>query len=297
MLEDGALSNTYYDLIKGHYCSIKNMIEYYKLNSYVDIIKNNGYTKGELAKLIKEIIGACQLILWSFTGLRPHEFYTIPIDIPVEIKNNQYYIFANRTKGKDLKLSLFQDEFVAIPIMIDAYYTLQEIGKNFGHSYLIYGVHFGRLQTHAIRTVGLPGGMVHVINAILGERAVSILKLYPYIFRHNLVYQLDRVRLELPYISYQMGHLVDSIDQINNFSETTLAYGGLQDKYQKLNICIENLSSSNNSPEMDNLFEAASLEKIKNMYDPDGAYVGGGAEKHLEKVKRFFFWSYIRRPF
>ena len=99
---------------------------------------------------------------------------------------------------------------------------------------------------------------------------------YPYLLRHNLAYQLYRVELGLPFISYALKHIVSGIDRFKSISKVTLGYGSIGDKL------------AGKSTTSLNLQKEVALERVKSQFNPDANYSGGGAKIHKNHLQTVF---------
>jgi hypothetical protein len=117
------------------------------------------------------------------------------------------------------------------------------------------------------------------LNVVLGKERTKSIKFNSYMFRHSLAYQLHRIELGLPFISFQLKHVVDRVGKYTSFgssSGTTLGYGEIAE-----NIIAN--KSMNKSIRRD-----AEVERIKTVMDPDGVYVGPNAKEHKVRLNKVF---------
>ncbi|MBF4296806.1 hypothetical protein EAY24_26545, partial [Vibrio anguillarum] len=83
----------------------------------------------------------------------------------------------------------------------------------------------------------------------------------------------------LPVISYQLKHIVSATEALarkGKVSQTTLGYGGIANQL----ISVEGKSVD--------FRHEAELEAVKANFDPNGKYMGGKADEHISKIKKFF---------
>jgi hypothetical protein len=96
--------------------------------------------------------------------------------------------------------------------------------------------------------------------------------------RHTLAYQLYRLESGLPLISFQLKHLVNTVDKFlsrGSTSDVTMGYGGIADSL------VESQTAQK-------LRKQSEIEVIKATADPDGNYLGGKADEHKERLKTAF---------
>lgn len=209
-------------------------------------------------------------IIWSYTGMRPGEFYRIKYPDSLRSKDGMSKISTNIKKNRK-RTSLFNDDFLAIPIVVDAFNCICKLHE-------IYHVSTNYLS-NLERYIGavkmnedmLITNQTKFMSRVLDNKYAELF--YPYLYRHNLAYQLFRVDLGLPYISYALKHLVTSVDRFKDFSEVTLSYGDI------------GMQLTGSSKVTAFLMKQAGTESVESMFDPGGNYAGGGADIHKERLK------------
>jgi len=218
-------------------------------------------------------------IIGTLMGARPNVYSDLKIDGCLDKEGNT--IVSEEHKGRDNRWNLFNDRWIAIPIMIDAIKVVELIGgKVFQNKYVFASI--GTLNPDEINTpmINLSEIIKNCFIAITGLSPKDInSKLNGYVFRHSLAHQMYRADVGLPVISYQLKHVVSATERLarkGKVSQTTLGYGG-----------IANQLTRGDSKSLD-LRHFAELEAVKANFDPNGKYMGGKADEHLSKIKKFF---------
>lgn len=224
---------------------------------------------------------ACYLVA-QYTGMRPSELAGILVDSCLQQENNYWLITSNVIKHRAMLSKLFDDKWIAIPIVRDAIRVAQFVSKIKNNPYL-----FSNVDT--VETDGVASSMVSAgiawqfdkfFSEILTAEEYSSLKFSPYTLRHTLAFQMARAEVGLPFISYQLkhfGNLVGSAGQNKSFSADTLSYGAISD------LLSSGGRSNGRSPR-----DMADREYIENFCDPEGNFAGPNAEKHKAKMKKAF---------
>jgi len=89
------------------------------------LFNKTGNTFADVLKIINLIKYAAEYLISQFTGMRPSEIASIPLDCIVK-ENNIYLIESKVTKGRSSAIKdLFDDKWVAIPAIIDAVKCIQ----------------------------------------------------------------------------------------------------------------------------------------------------------------------------
>lgn len=251
-------------------------------NGDSDVEKKFRAEYGTYGHLRREINKAYYSALWvigSLMGARPNVSSDLKISDCLDLADNT--IVAEEHKGKDNQWNLFNDRWVAIPIMIDAIKVIELIGgKVFQNDYVFASVDTCKpdeINTPMISlTITIKNCFSAITNLLPNDIATQ---LRGYVFRHSLAHQMYRADVGLPVISYQLKHVVTAAQALarkGRVSEETLGYGG-----------IGNLLTGVDSKTL-NLRDVAELEAVKVNFDPNGQYMGGKANEHLSKIKKFF---------
>lgn len=235
----------------------------------------------DLRKEINEVYYASAYIIYQFTGMRPSEAAEIKISSCLNEENGFDVICSSVKKGKLDNLKLFDDKWVAIPIMKDALKAAQLISVLKNNDYLLSNVDTVSQETEGKSMT--PGGIAHFFNnyftSIYGKQKAQQINFNAYMLRHTLTYQLYRAELGLPFISFQLKHVVDHVGRYTSFgaaSDTTLGYGEIaekitQDKAQTIEIR-----------------HLAEIDRVQSVMDPDGNYAGPRGKEHKERVTKVF---------
>lgn len=235
--------------------------------------KKYGTSYSEIRRYLDDIQTKAVFLLWSYTGMRPAEFFAIDYLNKNSIIENDGLkeIFTTILKGRQ-RTKLFNDHFVLIPIAYDAFRAIKKIKEIYRSS----NSHLDSYQQSSLipqNSIAIKGKM----QSFFDNSATSdSCYFYPYLFRHNLAYQLYRAGLGLPYISYALKHVVQGLDRFKSVSNVTLGYGSIGDELAGQHQVSKSLQKH------------ASKERIKAQFDPDGSYSGGGATKHKERLKIVF---------
>ncbi|MFZ6045777.1 tyrosine-type recombinase/integrase [Pseudomonas sp. CR3202] len=224
---------------------------------------------------------ACYLVA-QYTGMRPSELSGILVDSCLESEGDYWLIISNVIKHRQNLSTLFDDKWIAIPIVRDAVRVAQLVAKIKQSPYLFSNVDTVD-QSGEAKSMGSQG-IAHQFDLffteILTDEEYTSLEFSPYTLRHTLAYQMARAEIGLPFISYQLkhfGNLIGSAGQNKSFSADTLGYGAIAD------ILSKGGRSSGRTPR-----ELAELEYIKNFCDPDGSFAGPNAEGHRARIKKVF---------
>ncbi|MCB4796108.1 site-specific integrase [Pseudomonas sp. NP21570] len=224
---------------------------------------------------------ACYLVA-QYTGMRPSELAEILVESCLEQENDYWLLISNVIKHRQGLAKLFDDKWIAIPIVRDAIRAACLIAKVKQNPYL-----FSNVDT--VSEGGVPASMTSVgltyqfrafFEEILTDEQFETLEFSPYTLRHTLAYQMARAELGLPFISHQLKHfgdLVGGAGQNKAFSAVTLGYGAIAE------ILSKGGRSSSRTPT-----QMAEEEYILNYCDPDGNYAGPNAVSHKARMKKVF---------
>lgn len=224
---------------------------------------------------------ACYLVA-QYTGMRPSELAEVVVDSCLEREGDYWLVVSNIKKHRQGLAKLFDDKWIAIPIVRDAIRVGRIIARLKQNPYLFSNMFTVR---PGVEPKSMPSnGIAHQFNLffqeILTKEELDALEFSPYTLRHTLAYQMARAELGLPFISYQLKHfgeLIGGIGQNKAFSAVTLGYGAIAEILSKAG------RSSSKSPT-----RLAEEEYILNFCDPDGSYAGPNAENHKARMKRVF---------
>ena len=230
---------------------------------------------------VNEVYYASAFLIAQYTGMRPGDLSEICLSNCLVVHEGFDLIVSNMFKGKFENLKLFDDKWVAIPIMKDAIRVARQISILKNNDYL-----FSNMDTVAPNTLNKsmgPEGMKNFFNnyfnRLFDKNAVKEINFTSYMTRHTLAYQLHRAELGLPFISFQLKHVVDRVGKYSSVgasSSVTLGYGEIAE-----NIVTEKA----NKKELRHLAE---LERIKSVMNPDGTYLGPKGKEHKLRLEKIF---------
>jgi integrase len=228
---------------------------------------------------IKNTYYSALWVIGSLMGARPNVYSDLKIDSCLDLADNTFV--CEEHKGRDNRWNLFNDRWVAIPIMIDALKVVELIGGRIFQNAYVFGSVF---TTKFCETDKPMRDLSHLI--LQGFKASTGLspkdvnsKLTAYVFRHSLAYQMYRADVGLPVISYQLKHVVSAAEALvrkGKVSQMTLGYGGIANQLTSIDSVTTDLR------------HVAELEVVKTSFDPNGTFMGGKAEEHISKIRKFF---------
>jgi hypothetical protein len=224
---------------------------------------------------------ACYIV-GQYTGMRPSELSEIMLGTCIQPDGEYHVLVSNVKKHQENNTALFDDKWVAIPIVRDAIRAAQLISTYTKNPYLFLGnktvkngESFGSFTSSSM-SYRLN---VFVSKALTPDEIKSI-EIYPYVLRHTLANQMWRIEIGMPYISHQLKHfgeLVGRVGQNKSFSETSLGYGMIGDILSTAGL------KGNGNPRF-----LAERERAANYADPDGSFAGPNAETHRVRLRRIF---------
>jgi integrase len=228
---------------------------------------------------------SCLYIIGQYTGMRPSEYAELLASSSLRPDGRYWVLASNVSKHQDNLVELFDDFWLAIPIVRDAVRVCQLISKYKNNDYI-----FSNVDTVAFGEKGQPfssGATKHMLDSfferILPPETFDDLDFNAYMMRHTLAYQLYRADLGLPFISHQLKHFGEIVGvghSDRGFSKTTLLYGEIADRISKGGGARKAKGRS--------LRQDAELESIYQRFDPDGSYAGVNAEAHKENLRKVF---------
>lgn len=244
--------------------------EKYQINHFDDV-----------RRYINEVYYASAYLVSQLTGMRPEEMCELLISKGLTTHDGFDVVVSNVKKGKLDALKLFDDKWVAIPIMKDAFKAASKISILKNNDYFFSNV--DTVDPEKEPNNMNPGGIRDFFNnyfkTVLGKKRTEEIKFTAYMIRHTLAFQLHRIELGLPFISFQLKHVVDKVDSYTSkgaTSSTTLGYGEIAE-----NIVL-------NSARSKKIRRYAEVERIKSIMDPDGTYVGPKAKEHKARLNKVF---------
>ena len=224
---------------------------------------------------------ACYLVA-QYTGMRPSELSEILVESCMEQESDYWLLISNVIKHRQGLAKLFDDKWIAIPIVRDAIRAACFIAKVKQNPYLFSSVDTVAqgAEPNSLSSDGISRQFSAFFEEILTDEEFEALEFSPYTLRHTLAYQMARAELGLPFISHQLKHFGDLIGgagQNKAFSAVTLGYGAIAE------ILSKGGRSSGKSPT-----QMAGEEYIESYCDPDANYAGPNAENHKARMKKVF---------
>ncbi len=227
---------------------------------------------------------SCMYIIGQYTGMRPSEYAELLASSCLRFDGRYWLLRSNVSKKDDNLVELFDDFWLAIPIVRDAVHVCQLLSKYKNNDYIFSNVDtvsFGK-EGQPFSTGGTKLALDKFFQKVLSPGQFSKLKFNAYMMRHTLAYQLYRADVGLPFISHQLKHFGEIVGvghSDRGFSKTTLAYGEIGDMLAK---------SGGRNPDGCSFRREAELESIKQRFDPDGTYAGVNAAAHKENLWKVF---------
>lgn len=246
---------------------------------------NIGCDLEHLKKYINEVYYCCSYIVAQYTGMRPSELAEIIVQDEqcLDVDINGFTVIKSTVRKKELnELSLFDDLWIAIPIVVDAIKAASFISVLKNNPYLYSNMDTVPFEKEAH---SMASGGSHqtksLISELFSENELEGFSFNQYMTRHTLAYQLFKADVGLAVISHQLKHLVDGIERYTSVSKTsnvTLGYGGIGDMLMKGERGNQNSS----------LRKRAEREAIVSLMNPDGNYAGIQGKEHKKKLQRVF---------
>lgn len=259
----------------------------------LDIIANKLFLKYHsnstfVSQEVKKCLAAARVIIGLLTGARPNVLGDFFVGC-LKGEDGCFDLYSEEHKPRKDNWNLFNDKWIATPIMRDAMSVISIVYKYQQNKYVFENCTTTRPNAENHRPTSL-GYMVQQAYEIITDESVKDLncKVNAYTFRHSLAYQLFRADVGLPVISYQLKHLVSATDELHRkgrVSEVTLGYGGIANQ---LAFSAAEKKTSGSNKVMNQIQHDAEIEAIKVKFDPDGVYIGGKAQEHRERVTKYF---------
>jgi len=277
---------------KGH--SEKTINEHFQIkSSYFQgdgKIKNNSALAAEfrkeyqiaqddIRKYINEVYYGCCYVIAQFTGMRPSELSEIRISQCLIVEGKTTLIRSDVKKHRE-SYNLFDDKWVAIPIMVDAVKAASIISRLKQNDYLFSNMDTVKAGNPESNMSSGTEQMNNLLNIIYDEKTVQKINFNQYMTRHTLAYQLYRADLGLPFISHQLKHILDNVDKytsIGGTNDVTLDYGEIGDRL-----------SDDSVKGKKTIRKQAEIEYIENTMNPDNVYLGGKGAEHKERLIKAF---------
>lgn len=251
------------------------------------ILKGRGYEINNLREYFNLVAYACTYLVGQYTGMRPSELSEIRVqDCSCLVQSDGVWLIESTVKKHkdEISTGLFDDRWVAIPIVKDAILAASYISKIKVSPYLLSNADTVKPDSspQSMASNGITHQMNSFIGQLLGKSIENELKFNPYMLRHTLTYQLFKGEVGLPLISFQLKHFVESISKYTSTGSTstvTLGYGDIGEMLSK---------DGNRKGDKKSLRRAAELEAIKTAHNPNGTYYGGKANEHKKGLIKTF---------
>ncbi|MGP4717331.1 site-specific integrase [Psychrobacter sp. T6-6] len=250
-------------------------------------LKKRGYHLDDLRQYFSLLSYSCLYLIGQYTGMRPSELSEIKVqNCSCLIQNDGSWLLESKVKKhrEETNTGLFDDRWVAIPIVRDAVLAASYIAKIKASPYLVSNIDTVKPQNFpkAMDSTGITYQMNNLITRLLGEGISNEIKFNVYMLRHTLTYQLFKAEVGLPLISFQLKHFVDSISKYTSTGSTsavTLGYGDIGEMLSR---------DGNRVRDKKSFRRAAELEAIKTAHNPNGIYYGGRADEHKKGLIKTF---------
>ncbi|QJQ22961.1 site-specific integrase [Pseudomonas sp. SK] len=227
---------------------------------------------------------ACMYVIGQYTGMRPSEYAELLASSCLIFDGTYWVLRSNVSKQEDNLVELFDDFWLAIPIVRDAVRVAQLLAKYKNNDFIFSNVDtvpFGK-QGQPLGGAGSKETLDKFFKKVLTPEQFSDLDFNAYMMRHTLAYQLYRADVGLPFISHQLKHFGEIVGvghSERGFSKTTLGYGEIADMLTK---------NGGKGVSGKSFRHDAEVESIKQRFDPDGSYAGVNAAAHKERLQRVF---------
>lgn len=249
-------------------------------------LTSRNYQLDKLREYFNLVSYSCLYLVAQYTGMRPSELAEVKVqDCSCLVEEHEVWLIKSTVKKhqQEINTGLFDDKWVAIPIVRDAILAASYIAKIKSSPYLISNMDTVSSSNSPIPmgSTGITHQMNNFIVKILDATVANQIKFYPYMLRHTLTYQLFRAEVGLPLISFQLKHFVDSVSKFTSLGATssvTLGYGEIGEMLSK-----DGSRTGNKS-----LRRSAELEAVKTVHNPNGTYYGGRTVEHKTNLIKLF---------
>lgn len=240
-----------------------------------------GLIHNDFRKYLNLVNYSCCYLVAQYTGMRPSELSELMVDSCL-IQEGKYWLLESRViKHQQADRKLFDDKWIAIPIIRDAIEAARVIARYKQSPYLFSSVDTIAPDSTcmALHSGGIKHQLQKLFSAVLTQQQYESLEFSPYTLRHTLAFQMYRIDLGLPFISHQLKHFGEIVGGYagKGVSKVTLGYGGIGDIIAKGGRHVKNP-----------LRREAEIEAVKDFYDPDGGYAGVNASAHKARNQQFF---------
>lgn len=229
------------------------------------------------------VSNSASYIVAQYSAMRPSELSGCMAEGCLIVDDDGYdLLLSNVIKERDVYRKLFDDKWVAIPIVKDAVKALQILNRFKQNPYLFSNMNTVEPNMQGSANSLSGNGLAHQLNTFLAKvltpDELKELDVSPYTLRHSLANQMFRAAVGLPFISYQLKHFGNLVSQYGNGRQrsVTVDYGGI-------GVAL----TSGGGADAPSRFEAEK-EFIKATCDPDGNYAGDNAGAHRERLASYF---------
>lgn len=240
--------------------------------SYSKWCRMHGYMIQEFSDLIHRGRLAAEMIIAMYTGARLSELNSFTTDSLIR-DGDIYVLKGTEIKRRSQFVPIFRDKWVAIPILRDAVKLLTQTARLVGSEHLFHH----RWSTSGVRRMGSgqhKKRLNHYLKTIDQNGQWKGTQLHSLRFRHSLVYELRKAGLGIPYITFQLKHYHDSLNR--SLSNVTIMYGNIAGRAAEMAV------------------QEANRKFTEQIYHPDAAITGGGAEQHKNRVAAYFKGMVLR---
>lgn len=256
----------------------KGKFNFKDMSSFISKNRSRDFHLAKIFKHLSLVGNAARYLLGQYTGMRPSELSILRLDNCLVEEQGIVLLQGHVFKGTDNLLGgLFDDKWAVIPIMQDAIKAL-EIISTITQRKLIFSS-INTLKENQAESSSPSASISYHIKVFIKFVAPNDnLEFNNYMMRHTLAYQLYRLEAGLPLISFQLKHLVNTVDKFLSrgaTSDITMGYGGIAD-------CLVESQAGQK------LRKQSEIEVIKATADPDGNYLGGKAKEHKERLQNVF---------
>jgi integrase len=256
------------------------------ISKILELMKDKGYEINNLRQYINLVSYCCNYLVGQYTAMRPSELAGIVVkDSACLVEEEVWLIKSGNKKTKAVENArLFDDKWVAIPIVRDSIKAASHIVKLKASDYLFSNVDTVQCgqNSESMSSKGIQYQMNHLIERFFGKDIKNKIAFNPYMMRHTLTYQLFKAEVGLPLISFQLKHFVNSVSKFTSTgatSQVTLGYGNIG----------EMLSNGGNRKNgQKSLRHLAELDAVKAVNNPNGVFYGGKAIEHKKRLKKLF---------
>lgn len=237
----------------------------------------------EVRLAVNEAYYAACYLVGQYTGMRPNALSEIVLSSCLINEDRYDLVVSEEKKGKDESYNLFDDKWIAIPIVRDAIKVARILSVCKNNEYLFSNADTVSPNSKAtnMTSVGMTCMMNNYLSMIFDKKIVRGIVYSPYMMRHTLTYQLYRAELGLPFISFQLKHLVDSVGKYSSSGatcKTTLGYGEIADM----------LGSDATKGKNKSIRRLAEIERVKSVMDPNATYLGEKGKEHKDRLQKAF---------